>query len=106
MDTNWTDRLHYLLELPKGKIYLHMDERTDIFKAKEILGGHMCIEGNLKPSLFTIGTPNMVEKQAKEIIDGCADGGGLIVGSGIPDDAKLENLKALCDTCKTYGKYR
>ena len=68
-------------ELPKGKIYLHMDERTNIFKAKEILGGHMSIEGNLKPSLFTIGTPYMIEKQVKEIIDKCADGGGLIVGS-------------------------
>ncbi|MFW9820684.1 MAG: uroporphyrinogen decarboxylase family protein [Candidatus Thorarchaeota archaeon] len=106
MDTDWTDRLHYLLELPKGKLYLHMDERTDIFKAKEILGGHICIEGNLKPSLFTIGTPNMVEKQVKKIIDECADGGGLIVGSEIPDDAKLENLKAMCDTCKSYGMYR
>ncbi|MFW9829855.1 MAG: uroporphyrinogen decarboxylase family protein [Candidatus Thorarchaeota archaeon] len=106
MDTDWTDRLHYLLELPKGKIYLHMDERTDIFKAKEILGGHICIEGNLKPSLFTIGTPNMIEKQVKKIIDECADGGGLIVGSEIPDNAKLENLKALCDTCKSYGLYR
>ncbi len=106
MDTNWTDRLHYLLELPKGKIYLHMDERTDIFKAKEILGGHLCIEGNLKPALFTIGTPNMVEEQVKKIIDECADGGGLIVGSEIPDNAKLENLKAMCDTCKSYGLYR
>ncbi|MFW9902129.1 MAG: uroporphyrinogen decarboxylase family protein [Candidatus Thorarchaeota archaeon] len=106
MDTNWTDRLHYFLELPKGKLYLHMDERTDIFKAKEILGGHLCIEGNLKPALFTIGTPNMVEKQVKKIIDECADSGGLIVGSEIPDNAKLENLKAMCDTCKTYGLYR
>jgi uroporphyrinogen-III decarboxylase len=106
MDTDWTDRLHYLLELPKGKLYLHMDERTDIFKAKEILGGHICIEGNLKPSLFTVGTPNMVEKQVKKIIDECADGGGLIVGSEIPDDAKLENIKAMCDTCKSYGLYR
>ena len=69
MDTNWTDRLHYFLELPKGKLYLHMDERTDILKAKEILGGHICVEGNLKPSLFTVGTPNMIEKQVKKIID-------------------------------------
>ena len=106
MDTNWTDRLHYFLELPKGKLYLHMDERTDIFKAKEILGGHLCIEGNLKPSIFTIGTPNMIEKQVKKIIDECADGGGLIVGSEIPDNAKLENLKAMCDICKSYGLYR
>ncbi|GAH01222.1 unnamed protein product, partial [marine sediment metagenome] len=57
------------------------------------------------PSL-NVGTPNMVEKQVKEIIDKCADGGGLIVGSEIPDDAKLENLKAMIDTCKSYGSYR
>jgi len=106
MDTNWTDRLHYLLELPKGTIYMHIDERTDIFKAKEILGDHMCIQGNLKPSLFKLGTPAMVEKQTKEIIDGCAEGGGLFVGSEIPDDAKLENVKAMIDTCKTYGVYK
>jgi len=105
-DTNWTPRLHYFRELPKGKIYLHMDERTDIFKAKEILGDHMCIEGNLKPSLFTLGTPQIIEKKTKEIIDKCAEGGGLFVGSEIPDDAKLENVKAMIDTCKTYGVYR
>ncbi len=106
LDTDWTDRLHYFKELPKGKIYLHMDERTDIFKAKEILGDHMCIQGNLKPSLFRLGTPAMIEKQVKEIIDRCAEGGGLLVGAEIPDDAKLENVKAMVDTCKTYGVYR
>ena len=106
MDTSWTDRLHYFKELPKGKLYLHMDERTDIFKAKEILGDHICIQGNLKPSLFTLGTPAMIEKQTKEIIDKCAEGGGLFVGAEIPDDAKLENVKAMIDTCKTHGVYR
>jgi len=106
MDTNWTDRLHFFKELPKGKIYLHMDERTDIFKAKEILGDHMCIQGNLKPSLFKLGTPKQIEEETKKIIDGCADGGGLMVGAEIPDEAKLENLKAMIDTCKTHGVYR
>jgi uroporphyrinogen-III decarboxylase len=106
MDTDWTDRLHYFKELPKGKIYLHMDERTDIIKAKEILGGHMCIQGNLKPSLFKLATPSQIEEKVKKIIDECAEGGGLIVGSEIPDEAKLENVKAMIDTCKTYGKYK
>jgi uroporphyrinogen-III decarboxylase len=105
-DTGWTDRLDLLKELPKGKIYLHMDERTDIVKAKEILGDHMCIEGNIKPSLFTLGTPKQIEKETKAIIDACAEGGGLMVGSEIPDDAKLENIKAMIDTCKEYGQYR
>ncbi len=106
MDTDWTDRLHYFKELPKGKLYLHIDERTDIFKAKEILGDHLCIQGNIKPSMFRLGTPNQIEEVTKKIIDGCADGGGLFVGSEIPDNAKLENVKAMIDTCKTYGVYR
>lgn len=105
MDTNWTDRLHYFKELPKGRVYLHLDERTDIFEAKRILGNHICIEGNLKPSLFTLGTPKMIEKEVKEILEKCAEGGGLIVGAEIPDDAKLENISAMINTCKTYGKY-
>ncbi|KKK45156.1 MAG: Uroporphyrinogen-III decarboxylase [Candidatus Lokiarchaeum sp. GC14_75] len=105
-DTDWTSRLHYLAELPKGKIYLHMDERTDIVKAKEILGDRMLIEGNFKPSLFTLGNPNIIEKRTKEIIDKCGEGGGLWVGCELPDDAKLENVKAMIDTCKTYGAYR
>lgn len=106
LDTNWTDRLHYLLELPKGKLYMHMDERTDIFKAKEILGDHIAIQGNIKPALFTTGSPRHIEEATKKIIDGCKEGGGLFVGSEIPDNAKMENLKAMVDTCKTYGAYR
>ena len=106
LDQCWDLNLPYFRELPKGKVYLHLDERTNIFKAKEILGDHICLEGNLKPSLFTLGTPSKVEKETKQIIDKCAEGGGLIVGAEIPDDAKLKNIRAMINTCKTYGLYR
>jgi hypothetical protein len=105
-DTDWTPMLEYLRELPSRNCYLHLDERTDIFKAKEILGDHMCLFGNLKPSLLSFGTPNDVEKQVKKIIDGCAEGGGLIVSAEVPDDAKFENVKAMVDATKKYGVYR
>ena len=55
---------------------------------------------------LSFGSPHLIEKQTKEIIDKCAEGGGLIVGSELPDDAKLENVKAMIDTCKKYGVYR
>jgi hypothetical protein len=105
-DTNWTPLLEYLRELPSKKCYLHLDERTDIFKAKEILGDHMCLFGNVKPSLLSFGTPKEVEKEVKKIIDGCAEGGGLIVSAEVPDDAKFENVKAMVDATKKYGVYR
>ena len=52
--------------------YLHLDERTDILQAKKVLGDHLCLLGNLKPSLFTLGTPAEVEREVKTIIDDCA----------------------------------
>src|SRR5690606_10970664 len=43
---DYTNRLEYLLELPKASIWAHMD-MTDIFRAKEVLSGHLCISGNV-----------------------------------------------------------
>ena len=39
---NYDSRLEYLLEIPKGKMLGYFDA-SDIFKVKEILGGHLCI---------------------------------------------------------------
>jgi hypothetical protein len=52
----WDQRFEYLLELPKGKVVFHC-EKTDVFKAKEILGDHMCIQGGVPPPLLQSGSP-------------------------------------------------
>ena len=65
---DYTSRLEYLLELPKGKVMGQFDT-TDVFKAKEILGGHMCIRGNVPVSLFHAGTPQDVRDYCKKLID-------------------------------------
>ena len=49
-DANWTRDLERLKEFPKGKCVLSLDGKTDIFKAKEILGDHMCIMGDVPPA--------------------------------------------------------
>lgn len=100
-----TSRLEYLLELPKGKVLIHF-EATDIFKAKEVLKGHMCIEGNVPSSLLQAGTPQDVTDYCKRLIDVVGKNGGLIMSSSSPvDEAKPENLKAMYDFTKEYGKY-
>ena len=43
----WTLNLPYLLDLPKKMCLCELDSKTDIFKAKEILGKHMCIAGDV-----------------------------------------------------------
>lgn len=103
-DSNWTAYLEYFLELPKGKVVLALDSLTDIFKAKEILKGHMCIAGDVPASLLKLGTTEQVIAYCKKLIDVVGDGSGFILSSGcsVPVDAKPENVKAMVDTGKTY----
>jgi hypothetical protein len=101
----WDDRLEYLLELPKGKVVFHC-ENTDIFKAKEILGGHMCIQGGVPPTILQAGTPDEVDAYCKKLIDVVGKDGGFILGPGSAIDyARPENIKAMIDAAKKYGKY-
>lgn len=103
-DGNWTRHLTYLKELPQGKCILDLDSTTDIFKAKEMLGDHMCIMGDVPATLLSLGTPEEVEAYCRRLIDEVGRGGGFILSSGctVPYNAKIENLKAMIATGKTY----
>lgn len=104
-DTNWTPMLELFRELPPKSGFLHLDERTDIRAAKKILGDHLCLLGNLKPSLFTLGTEEEVEREVKGIIDECAAGGGLIVSAGLTADSRFELVDTMVQTTKAYGVF-
>jgi len=99
----WDDRLEYLLELPKGKVIFHC-ENTDIFRAKEVLGGHTCIQGGVPPTLLQVGSPQDVEEYCKKLIKTIGKGGGYIMGAGSSIDyARPENIKAMVDSAKKYS---
>jgi hypothetical protein len=98
----WDQRLEYLLEFPKGKIMFHC-ERTNIFRAKEILGNHCCIQGGVPPALLTAGSPQDVDEYCKKLIKVVGKGGGFILGCGSSIDcAKPANVKAMVDSVKKY----
>ena len=102
---NYTSRLEYLLELPEGKVFGHFDT-TDIFRAKEILNGHMCIVGDVPCSLLQTGTVQDVKDYCKKLINVVGKDGGFIMSTRSPvDDVKTENLKAMIDFTKEYGVY-
>jgi hypothetical protein len=101
----FTSRLEYLLEFPKGKVLARFD-RTDIFRAKEILKDHICIEGNVPSSLLQMGSVQDVKDHCKKLIDVVGKGGGYILGPrSSMDEVKPENLKAMIDFTKEYGRY-
>jgi hypothetical protein len=103
---DYTQRLEYLRELPKGKVIARFD-RSDMAKAKEILGGHVCISGNVPASLLQTSDVAGVKKYCKWLIDVVGKDGGFIMGPGsVVDEVKPENLKAMVDFTREYGQYR
>jgi uroporphyrinogen-III decarboxylase len=101
-----TSRLETIADIPAGKA-VYWFERTDIFKAKEILGKTACIRGNVPLSTMCTGTPDDVKAYCKELIDVVGKDGGFIMdASTVLDDAKPENVRAMIDFTKEYGVYR
>ena len=101
----WDDKLEYLLELPKGRVVFHC-ELTDIYKAKEVLGDHMCIQGGVPPTILQTGSPQDIEALCKKLIKTVGKNGGFILGPGSAIDyARPENVKAMVDSAKKYGWY-
>jgi len=103
---DYTSRLEYLLELPKGKVVCRFD-RTDMFRVKEVLGGHQCISGGVLASLLHSGTVQDVKEYCKKLIEIVGKDGGYIMSpSSSLDDAKPENVKAMIDSTKEYNIYK
>jgi len=83
-------------------------EKTDMKKAKEVLGDKVCLYGNVPSSILVYGTVHDVEKYCRTLIENCAEGGGYILSTECetPWNAKPENVKAIIDTAIEYGQYR
>jgi hypothetical protein len=105
LEGDYTTRLPYLRELPRGKV-LAMIDATDIFKVKEIVGDTVCIMGGMPLSLLSTGTPDAVREHTKRLIDGAGRGGGFIMcASTVLDDAKPELVKVWAECTSEYGRY-
>jgi methylmalonyl-CoA mutase cobalamin-binding domain/chain len=105
LDTDWGINLPCFTKLPKGKCVCDLDGTTDIFRAKEILKGHMCISGDVPAALLSLGKPEEVEAYCKRLIDEVGEGGGFMLTTGCecPINVKRENLRAMVETGKSYA---
>ena len=100
----YDSRLECLKEVPAGKVVYHFEE-VDMAQAKKILGDTACISGGFPVYLLDYGTKEQVVNEAKRLIDTCAVGGGFIFETSCGMDlAKRENVEALMDTVRNYGK--
>ena len=91
-------------DLPKGRTVWQFD-RTDMKKAKEIMGGVACIQGNVPLSLLQLGTAEEVKAYARDLIENVAPGGGFILDVGaVLDDAKPGNVEAMVQAAKDSAR--
>jgi uroporphyrinogen-III decarboxylase len=102
---SYNNRLKQVTDVPSGWVNWLFD-RTDMKKAKEILGDRYCIMGNVPTSLMRAGTPQEVKDYCRTLIETCGKGGGYILAGGAStSQTNAANLKAMMAAAKEYGVY-
>ena len=105
VEGGYNQRLEYLADIPKGQC-IYIFDRTDMTRARKVLGGKACIGGGFPISLIVTGNVRQVEDETKKLLDAAAGDGGYILSIGCAmDEAKEDTLKAFINTGKQYGKY-
>jgi hypothetical protein len=96
-DGKWDLMLPRFRELPRASCVVELDGDTDIRKAREVLADHLCIKGDVRAGLLSLGDKEEVEAYCRELIEFMGHDGGFILGSGceVPFTAKPENVAAL-----------
>lgn len=97
LDTCWERNLGYFRELPRGSAILEFDGTTSLRAARDALGGHLCLKGDVPAALLSVGTPDGVERYVRALVDEIGSAGGFILGSGcsVPPDVRPENFAAM-----------
>ena len=103
---SYNTRLETVNDFPKGTTIWWFDQ-TDMTRAKKIMGDKCCIQGNVPSSLIATGSAGDVKEYCRKLIEECGQGGGYILSAGcVPDNPKLDNLRAMLAAGKEYGVYR
>jgi hypothetical protein len=102
---NYIPRLDIIQDMPKGSIIWYF-EYMDMAQAKKTVGKKNCIAGNLPISVMVTGNVKEIKEGCRKLIADCAPGGGYILtAAATMDKGKIENLHAMMDAAKEYGKY-
>lgn len=96
LDGCWDRELPRFRELPKAKLIMALDGHTDIFRAKELLGDHLCLMGDVPAGMLAFETPEAVYSYCSRLIREIGPEGFILhSGCDIPENAKPENVRAM-----------
>jgi len=92
-----------------GAGVLSLDDMVDIGEARARVGDKVALLGNVRPTaVMFLGTPDDVRENAKECLAKAWDspkGYILGLGCGLPIDTPPENLHALVQAARDYGRW-
>ena len=92
-----------------GVSMLSLDDAVDLAEAKALVGDRVALLGNIRPTAaMYLGTPDDVRANVRECLaKGWDNPKGYILGlgCGLPIDTPPENIDALLDAARTYGRW-
>ncbi len=105
LDSCWNLNLEKFKRLEDKTYVLALDSKTDIRKAREVLGKDVCILGDVPCELMTFGTPEEVKEYVTKLLEDIGPWGCMIAtGCDIPSDAKPENVLAMSEAAHEFLK--
>jgi Xaa-Pro aminopeptidase len=91
-------------QLTAGADALGLDWQTDIGIAKQKVGKHVALQGNLDPAIL-LSKPEAIEKEVIRILDGFGHGSGHIfnLGHGITEHTPPEHVEVMLNKIRNYS---
>jgi hypothetical protein len=105
-ESDCTKRLPFLREhTPPGKC-IYWFERTDMVKAFEVLGDIVALRGGMSGTLMINGTPAQIDAEVRRLVENVYQKGGRLIlegAFGLPDEAPVANVRAMCEAARKYA---
>jgi len=106
-DGNLFPILDDLLSLGMSGLHPIEPEAMDLAEVKRRYGSRVCPVGHISVDRLSRGTPEEIDGLVKHAIQVAGPGGGYIAGSSnsIASYCRAENVRAMADAIKRYGRY-
>ena len=96
LDSDWGNGLEFFKDFPEKKCVMALDGKTDIYKARDVLGDKMCIMGDVPAEMLAFGDYDEVYKYCERLIKEIGPTGFILAsGCDVPPNAKPECVMAM-----------
>jgi hypothetical protein len=97
---SYSKRLEIIADYPKGRAIWFFDQ-TDMRRAREILGGHLCVMGNVPSSLMLVPDLGRLRAYCEELLELFSSTGGFILANGaVIDNTTDDHVRTIIEVVR------